>query len=103
MRPLALALCFSVALTAFAADPAKPADADGWVELLKTGSDSPWLKVDAGWKFATGDCARQGPAEATGRDRHGRCLGERYDRSAAQSRDPEAVQGRGDPCRVSSG
>lgn len=52
MRPLALALSFSLSLAALAADPAKPADADGWVELLKSGSDSPWQKVDAGWKFA---------------------------------------------------
>lgn len=52
MRPFALVVLFACSLAVFAADPAKPAAGDGWVELLKTGTDSPWRKVDAGWKFA---------------------------------------------------
>jgi hypothetical protein len=45
---LALILAGCVAAATPAADPPKPA-ADGWIELLKTGSDTPWKKVDPNW------------------------------------------------------
>jgi hypothetical protein len=32
---------------------AEPPAADGWVELLKSGPDSPWKKVDPGWVTTT--------------------------------------------------
>jgi hypothetical protein len=50
MRCLALAVVFCSGLFAYAADPVKPAD--GWTDLLKSGADTPFKKVDAGWKFA---------------------------------------------------
>ena len=54
IRLLSAALLVSFAmLSVQAAEPdKKPADANGWVELLQTGEASPWEKVDAGWLFA---------------------------------------------------
>jgi hypothetical protein len=44
---LGLLAAASLAASAPAADPPKPAD--GWIDLLKMGSDTPWKNVDPGW------------------------------------------------------
>lgn len=43
---LALTLSLTLALPSLASDPTQ---ADGWINLLQTGANSPWQKVDPAW------------------------------------------------------
>jgi hypothetical protein len=49
MRLVALSLILMISGIALAADPMP---ADNWVELLKSGSESPWRKIDKNWVMA---------------------------------------------------
>ncbi|QEL19101.1 3-keto-disaccharide hydrolase [Limnoglobus roseus] len=54
MRSLVLLVLLCTSFPILAAEPPKATPADGWTELLKSGPDTPWKKVDAGWVFAEG-------------------------------------------------
>lgn len=53
MRPLCTVLALASCLpAAYSADPPRP-EGDGWTDLLKSGTDSPWRKIDKNWIHAT--------------------------------------------------